>query len=123
MDNRARRSGIGADPVIGAEWLRLIEGMKSVGATRRFGRRVAPFNGFDDRRESIGHIQGASLTSENVIAQGAQDLRQIAEQYIGGRVFLALAVAANHRDELVSSGALRVEVVEGLAGWIDDGRR
>lgn len=66
---RAERSGFGADPVIGAEWLRLIGGMKSVGAARRFGRRVAPFNSFDDRREPIGHIQDANLTSENVIAQ------------------------------------------------------
>ena len=45
---RAKRSGAGADQVIGAEWLRLIGGMKSVGAAGRFPRRLAPLNGLDN---------------------------------------------------------------------------
>jgi hypothetical protein len=40
-------------------------------------------------------------------------LGRVAEQNLGGGVFLALAVAAHQRDEPVGGGALGVEVVEG----------
>ena len=92
-----------------------------MGAARRFGRRVAPFNSFDDRREPVGHIQGASLTGQNVIAQRPQRYGQIAEQDLGGGVVLALAVTANQRNQPVGGGARRVEVVDGLPVWVGVG--
>ena len=71
---------------------------------------------FDDGGQPIGHVQGGGLARQQVIAQGAQHHRQVAEQNLGGRVVLALAVAADHRDQPVGGGALGVEIVDGLAG-------
>ena len=70
---------------------------------------------FDDRRQSVGHVYSGRLAGQDVIAQRPQRYRQIAKQYISGGVVRARAVTANHRDEPVSSGALWIEVVEGLA--------
>jgi len=40
---------------------------------------------FNDRSQPVGDIQGGRLTGQNVVAQGAQDLRQVAEQDIRRR--------------------------------------
>lgn len=62
--------------------------------------------------------QGGRLTGQDVIAQGAQDLGQVAEQLLASGVLLALAVAANPRDQPVGGGAFGVEVIDGRARWI-----
>ena len=72
---------------------------------------------FDEGCDPVGGIQGGRLTGQNVVAQGAQDLRQVAEQNLGGGVFLARAVGVGHRHQGVGGGALGVEVVESLARW------
>lgn len=63
-------------------------------------------------------IQSADLAGQDMIAQGAQDHRQVAEQLFGGGVLLALAVAANHCHQGVGGGHLRVEVIDGRTQWI-----
>jgi len=75
-----------------------------------------PLDRIDQGCDPVGDIQGGCFPRQQVIAQGAQHLGQVAEQDLGGRVVLALAVAANQRDEPVGGGALGVEVVDSLAG-------
>ena len=87
----------------------------SVGATGGFGRRLAAFNGFNDRRQPVGDIHCRSLAGQDVIAQGAQRDGQVVESCLGCRVFFALAMLMNHCDQSIGGGALRVEVVDGWA--------
>ena len=76
-------------------------------------RGLAAFNSVDDRRQPVGHIQGGRLTRQQMIAQGAQHDRQVAEQSFRGGIVLALAMSANPRDQGVGGGALGVESVDG----------
>lgn len=80
-----------------------------------WGRGRAAFNGLNDRRQPIGHIQGASLTGQDMIAQRPQHHWQVVEQSFRSGVRLALAVTANQRNQSVSSGAFGVEVIKGQA--------
>jgi hypothetical protein len=74
------------------------------------------FNRIDQGRQPVRHIQRSSLTTQDLIAQGTQHLRQVAEPLLAGRVLLTFAVAAHQRDEPVGGSAFGVEVVEGRVG-------
>jgi hypothetical protein len=74
-----------------------------------------PFDRIDEGRQPVSHIQHGGLTRQDVIAQRPQCYGQIAEQNLGGRVVLALAMAASHRDQPVGGGALGVEIIDGRA--------
>ena len=70
----------------------------------RYGLALAALDGVDQGRQPVCHIQRGRFPRQHVIAQGPQHDWQVAEQDLGGRVVLALAVAANQRDEPVGGG-------------------
>ena len=74
------------------------------------------FNRVNDGGQPVRHIQRGRFPRQQVIAQGAQHHRQVADKGLSGRVLLARAVAPRHRDQGVGGGAVGVEVVEGRAG-------
>ena len=45
------------------------------------------FEGVNQGRQPVRHIQRGRFARQQVIAQGAQDLGQVAEQNLGGGVF------------------------------------
>ena len=87
----------------------------------RYGLALAALDGVDQGRQPVCHIQRGRFARQQVIAQRPQHLGQVAEQDLGGRVFLALTVTVHQRDELVSRRAVRVEIVNGGPGRIGIG--
>ena len=90
-------------------------------APERRGAIQTTFNRVNDGGQPVSHIQRGRFTRQQVIAQGAQHLGQVAEQDLGGGVVLALPMAANHRNQPVGGGALGVEVVESGSVWVGVG--
>ena len=85
------------------------------------GPLQAPLDRIDQGCGPVRHIQRRRCARQQVVAQGPQHLGQVAEQDLGNGVVLARAVTAHQRDQPVGGGALRVEVVEGWAGWVGVG--
>jgi len=83
---------------------------------RRSGRVERAFHDIDDGGQPIRGVRGGGFARQEVIAQSAQDNRQVGGQSLGRGVVQALAVAPGQRDRPVGGDALGVEVGQGRAG-------
>ena len=86
------------------------------------GRGRATLDGGDQGHPPVRHIQRGGFARQEVIAQRPQHHRQVAEQSFRGGILLAFAVTASPRDQPVSGGAFRVEIVNRGSGRIGIGR-
>ncbi len=87
-------------------------------APERRGAIPAAFEGVDQGRQPVRHIQRRRLARQQVIAQGAQDLGQVAEQLLAGGIDLNRVVGAGQGH----TGGDGVNACGAALEWISGGR-